>query len=127
MQYNLTKPPRVLTKLWTKAFQDRGIWKNADNKAFSPFFAILFQRKMSGQFSQINFLPNDKILDRTKSMVFVDEKIKVSKMIVFFYLDSVEKIAGNGENVGYQHFLLFPQCFQKAGSLKVGIVKGKGK
>ena len=29
------------------------------------------------------------------------------------------------ENAGYQHFLLFPKCFQKAsstGALKVGIV-----
>ena len=37
----------------------------------------------------------------------------------------VENIEGKGENAGYQHFLLFPQCFQKAsfsGSLKVGIV-----
>ena len=32
---------------------------------------------------------------------------------------------GKGENTGYQHFLLFPQCFQKASfleSLKVRIV-----
>ena len=37
----------------------------------------------------------------------------------------VESIVGKGENVGYQHFLLFPQCFQKvsfSGSLKVRIV-----
>ena len=36
-----------------------------------------------------------------------------------------ENIMGKGENAGYQHFLLFPQCFQKAsfpGSLKSGIV-----
>ena len=26
----------------------------------------------------------------------------------------VENIVGKGENDGYQHFLLFPQCFQKA-------------
>ena len=26
----------------------------------------------------------------------------------------VEKIVGKGENAGYQRFLLFPQCFQKA-------------
>ena len=40
--------------------------------------------------------------------------------------DSVENNVGKGENAGYQHFLLFPQCFLKAsnssGSLKVGIV-----
>ena len=41
-----------------------------------------------------------------------------------FAFDRVENIAGKGENAGYQHFLLFPQCFQKAsfsGFLKVGI------
>ena len=26
----------------------------------------------------------------------------------------VESIVGKGESAGYQHFLLFPQCFQKA-------------
>ena len=39
--------------------------------------------------------------------------------------DWEENIVGKGENVGYQHFLLFPQCFQKAyfpGLLKVVIV-----
>ena len=25
----------------------------------------------------------------------------------------IENIVGKGENAGYQHFLLFPQCFQK--------------
>ena len=37
----------------------------------------------------------------------------------------VKYILKNGENAGYQHFLLFPQCFQEAsciGSLKVVIV-----
>ena len=39
--------------------------------------------------------------------------------------DWIENIAGTGENDGYQHFPLFPQCFQEAsspGSLKVRIV-----
>ena len=39
--------------------------------------------------------------------------------------DWVENSVGKGENAGYQHFLLFPQCFQKdpfPGSLKVGVV-----
>ena len=34
----------------------------------------------------------------------------------------VENIVGKGENAGYQHFLLFPRCFQK-GQLKVMIVR----
>ena len=36
-----------------------------------------------------------------------------------------ENIVEKGENAGYQHFLLYPQRFQKpsvSGSLKVGIV-----
>ena len=40
--------------------------------------------------------------------------------------DSVENIVGKEENAVYQHFLLFPQCFQKASFselLKVGIVR----
>ena len=32
-----------------------------------------------------------------------------------------ENILGKGENTGYQHFLLFPKCFQKAPSLGSGL------
>ena len=42
-----------------------------------------------------------------------------------FVLGRVENILGKGENAGYQHFLLFPECFKKSfpqGSLKVGNV-----
>ena len=41
-----------------------------------------------------------------------------------FDMGMVGNIVEKGENVGCQHFLLFPQYFQKAsysGSLKVGI------
>ena len=41
-----------------------------------------------------------------------------------FVLGWVENTLGKGENAGYQHFLLFPQCFQKppsSGSLKLGL------
>ena len=31
--------------------------------------------------------------------------------------DREENIVGKGENAGFQHFLLFPQCFQKASFL----------
>ena len=37
----------------------------------------------------------------------------------------VENTVRKGENAGYKHFLLFPQCFPKPsllGMLKVGIV-----
>ena len=66
-------------------------------------------------------LPNDKVLDWSKLKVFADGKIKT----MYFVFDVVEKTVGNGENAGYQHFLLLPQCFQRAfyqGLLRVGIV-----
>ena len=31
-----------------------------------------------------------------------------------FFLEMAENIVGKGENAGYQHFLFFPQYFQKA-------------
>ena len=35
--------------------------------------------------------------------------------MVNYICDRVENIVGKGGNAGYQHFLLFPQCFQKSG------------
>ena len=32
-------------------------------------------------------------------------------LVYKFNLERVENIVGKGENAGYQHFLLFPQCF----------------
>ena len=40
-----------------------------------------------------------------------------------FVLGRIQNILGKGENADYQHFLLFPQCFQKAPCFKV--VKGR--
>ena len=71
-----------------------------------------------------NSLPNNKFLDRSKFKAFADENINVTQ-ILKFVLGWVEKVVGKGENDGYQHFLLFPQCFQKpsfSGLLKVRIV-----
>ena len=72
-----------------------------------------------------------KILDTLKSKLkaFADDKFKVIQIAKIF-LDKIENIVGKEENAGYQHFLLFPQCFQKAsslGSLKVGIVRQRVK
>ena len=33
--------------------------------------------------------------------------------MIISVFDRVENNVGKGENAGYQHFLLFPQCFQK--------------
>ena len=34
--------------------------------------------------------------------------------MIISVFNTVENIVGKGENAGYQHFLLFPQCFEKA-------------
>ena len=33
--------------------------------------------------------------------------------MIISVFDRIENIVGKGENAGYQHFLLFLQCFQK--------------
>ena len=74
--------------------------------------------------NELKTLPNDNILDLSKLKAFADDKINVTQKLKFVF-ERVENIVGKGENAGYQHFLLIPQCFQKAsfsGSLKVGIV-----
>ena len=57
-------------------------------------------------------LTNDKILDWSKSEALADDKIKVAKLMIFVF-DRIENIVGKGENAGYQHFLLFPQCIKR--------------
>ena len=72
-------------------------------------------------------LPNYKILASTKLKAFADNKFNIAKMLISLF-DGVENIVRKGENAGYQHFLLFPQCFQKAsfsGFLKVGTFLAK--
>ena len=71
-----------------------------------------------------NSIPNDKILDQSKLKAFADDKINMTENLKFV-LGRLENIVEKGENAGYQHFLLFPQCLQKVsdtGSSKVVIV-----
>ena len=59
-----------------------------------------------------------------KAVTVTDDNLNVTQMIKFV-LDRVENIVGKGQNASNHHFLLFPQCFQKASSsasLKVRIV-----
>ena len=65
-----------------------------------------------------NSLPNDKILDWSEFKAFADAKIDLTQYLNFA-LGRVENISGKGENAGYQHFLLFPKCFQESTSLRV--------
>ena len=60
----------------------------------------------------------------SKLKAFADNISNFAKMKISVF-DRVENIVGKGENAGYQHFLLFPQCFQKVFSselLKLSIV-----
>ena len=69
-------------------------------------------------------LANDNFFDSTKLKVFAEDNSNVAEIMISVF-HRVENIVQKGENAGYQHFLLFPQCFQKAsfsGSLKVWIV-----
>ena len=86
---------------------------------------LLFISLPNDMITSIHSLPDDEILDRSTLKVFADDKLNVTKKKINFVLGRVENIVGKGENAGYQHFLLFPQCFQKAsfsGSLKVEIM-----
>ena len=75
-------------------------------------------------------LPNDKILDdkildESNLKTFAGNKINASQK-------KIENIVGKRENAGYQHFLLFPQCFQNSFFSSVVksrdcVVKGKEK
>ena len=58
-------------------------------------------------------LPDDKILGLSKLKAFADDKLNVTQNAKVVY-HRIENIVGKEENAGYQHFLLFPQCFQKA-------------
>ena len=64
----------------------------------------------------VKSLPNDKILNMTKFKAFADNKLNVAQMMISVF-DRIENIVGKGENTSYQHFLLFPQCFQNAAFL----------
>ena len=69
-------------------------------------------------------LPNDRLFDWSRLKELADDKINVTEKLKLV-LGRAENNVGKGENAGYQHFLFFPHCFQKAsfpGSLKVRIV-----
>ena len=53
-----------------------------------------------------------KILDLSKLQKFTEDNLNVVHMM-FYVLYREENIVGEGENAGYQHFTLFPKCFQE--------------
>ena len=69
-------------------------------------------------FGSITSLPNDKNVDWSKLKRFADDNLNIAQMMEFSF-DRVENIVGKGENAGFQHFLLFTQCFPKASICKI--------
>ena len=61
----------------------------------------------------LNSLPNNTILGMSKFKASADDKFGVAETMEFVF-GTVENSVGQGENAGYQHFLLSLQCFQKA-------------
>ena len=53
---------------------------------------------------------------QTKLKALLDDKSNVAKMPISLF-DRVENIVRKVEIACYKHFLLFPQCFQKASFL----------
>ena len=48
----------------------------------------------------LTLLPQNKILDWTKSKKFADDKLNVAKMMISLF-DRMENTVGKGENAGY--------------------------
>ena len=83
----------------------------------------------SSNFCDVNSIRNSKILHNSILKAFADNKINMAKKLKFSF-GRVENNVANEENAGYQHFLLFPQYFQKTfytGLLKVHIVRQRFK
>ena len=59
-------------------------------------------------------------MDWAKLKAFANIKLNVGNIKISPF-DRVENIVGKGENAGYQHFLLFSQCFFKP--FLLGVIK----
>ena len=66
--------------------------------------------------NHFNPLPEDKIFPLSKLKAFANDNFSVAQTAKFFF-NRVENIVVKGEHTGFQHFLLFQQCFQKASFL----------
>ena len=87
-------------------------------------FGIELKRQILSFQEHLTLYKSNKNFDITKLKAFADDKSNIAKIKISLF-DRVENTVGKGENAGYQHFLLFPQCFQKScslGSLEVEIV-----
>ena len=60
----------------------------------------------------LNPLPYHKNLASQNLRAFADDKLYINPILRFVF-HRVENSVEKRENAGYEHFLLFPQCFQK--------------
>ena len=84
---------------------------------------LLPEHTLVAYYCLINSFPNNIFLGLSKLKGFADDRMNVTEKLKFL-LGRVENIVEKGENDGYQHFLLFPQGFQKLSSpvsFKVGL------
>ena len=59
----------------------------------------------------INPLSDDKIVALAKLKAFADDNFIVTQTVQFLF-ERLQNVVGKGENASYQHFILFPHCFQ---------------
>ena len=55
-------------------------------------------------------------MDVTKLKAFANYSLSIAKMMISLF-DTMENTVRKGENAGYQHFLLYIQCFPEPSSL----------
>ena len=80
------------------------MWKREELLVTSNFsFSFVVFKKLLLQTRK------NKGLFEKELKAFADDKLKVFQIMIFAF-DGVENIVRKGENAGYQHFLLFPQC-----------------
>ena len=80
----------------------------------SNLITIYLQQISFTEHTLINPLPDDKILDRSKLKQSADDNFEFDENSRKFS-KRLENTVGKGEIDRHEQFLLFPQCFQKAG------------
>ena len=89
-----------------------------------PIVSKPCSKKYHQRFLPLTLYQTTKFLIGTKLKPFADNKMNLNENLKLV-LGKVENV-GNEENAVNQHFLLFPQCFQKPSislSLEVRIVR----
>ena len=84
---------------------------NNDTRGMTIPNLVFFSKNREAKISIFRSLPNNKILDTSELKAFADDKIILTQKLKFD-LGWVENMVGKG----YQHFHVFPQCFQRSSS-----------